>query len=217
MSSKSNYLEWQVLQATLVGNTDVYPSILQTYVGLFTAASDPEAGTFSEVAGAGTLYARQSSSFGTQTPTGTMASTPAITYPQAGQDWGTAIAFGLFDAAPTGSGNLLYWGYLGSAPVNFASSGSDDLMVAPAHGMTNNDDFRIEATPGGSLPSGIVAGTTYYIVSGTVDTFRVAASQAGVPIDIGAGSGVAVSLTSRTIQADDTAEFADGAITVKEA
>lgn len=217
MSSKSNYLEWQVLQATLVGNVDTYPVILQTYVGLFTAASDPEAGTFTEVAGVGTLYARQSSSFGTQTPTGTMASTPAITYPQAGDDWNTVIAFGLFDAEETGSGNLLYWGYLGSAPVNFASSGSDDLMVAPAHGMTNNDDFRVEPTPGGSLPSNLAAATTYFVISGTVDTFRTALTQGGIPIDIGAGSGVVISLTSRTIQQDDTAEFADGAITVKEA
>lgn len=211
MSSKSDYLEWNTIEAVLKNGTPVNP--LQPYVGLMTAVADPEAGSFTEVTGGS--YARQSSSFGTQSPTGSISSTGAITFPTATADWGTVIAFGVFDADTTG--NLLYWGYLGATPVNFTTSGSSDEFLAPAHGYSNDDDVRFEPTPGGSLPSGISAVTTYYVVSASVDTYMAAATQAGVPIDVGAGSGVGVSLTPRTIQTDDTAEFADGAITVTEA
>lgn len=211
MASKSNYLEWQVLEHVL--KNDALASPLQTFVGLMTAVADPEASSFTEVTGGS--YARQSSSFGTQSPTGSISNAGAITYPQATADWGTVIAFGIFDAVS--AGNLLYWGILGGAPQNFATSGSDDQVYAAAHGLVNGDDVRLEATPGGSLPSNLADATTYYVISGSEDVLRLAATPGGVPIDIGAGSGVVMSLTSRTIQEDDTAEFADASITIKEA
>jgi hypothetical protein len=211
MASKSDYLEWQILEHVLKNVNFVAP--LQTYVGLMTAVADGEDSSFTEVTGGS--YVRESGSYGTQTPTGSVSNTGAITFTQASADWGTVIGFGVFDAVV--AGNLLYWGYLGGTPQNFATSGSDDQFYAAAHGFANEDDVRVEATPGGSLPSGIVDSTTYFVVSASVDVFQLSAISAGVPIDVGAGSGVVVSLTSRTIQEDDTAEFADGAITVVEA
>lgn len=210
MSSKSNYLEYNILNHVLKNVS--YTSPTTTYVGLMTALADPEGSSFTEVTGGS--YAREAITWKDQNPTGSIENNGAITFTQATADWGTVIGFGIFDAVS--AGNLLYWGYLGNAPVNFATSGSDDLFVAPAHGLANDDDIRLEATPGGTLPSGVSAGTTYYVVSGTVDTFMAASSQGGVPIDVGAGSGVAIPLVSRTIQTDDTAEFADGAIDVVE-
>jgi len=82
--------------------------------------------------------------------------------------------------------------------------------------LVNGDDVRVESTPGGSLPSGLSAATTYYVVSGSTDVLRLAATAGGVPIDIGAGSGVLVSQATKTIDANDTFEFADAAITIKE-
>lgn len=211
MSSKSNYLEFNILNHILTNVAFTSPTT--TYVGLMTAMADPEDSSFTEVTGGS--YAREAIAWKAQTPTGSIENNGAITFTQATANWGTVIGFGVFDAVS--AGNLLYWGFLGNTPINFATSGSSDTGFAPAHGMADDDDVRVEATPGGSLPSGLSAGTTYFIVSSSVDTVEFAASQAGATIDIGAGSGVVIPLVTRTIQTDDTAEFADGAIDVVEA
>lgn len=74
------------------------------YLALFTAAPS-ETGGGTEVSGAS--YARQQVTFGDPTE-GTMKSSAAIEFPTATEAWGTAVAWGLFDAAT--SGNLVWYG-----------------------------------------------------------------------------------------------------------
>lgn len=72
------------------------------YVGLFTAPpSDTDSGT--EISAGG--YARQAVTFGEAT-NGTISNSAAIEFPTATADWGTASAFGVFDAE---SGGTLLW------------------------------------------------------------------------------------------------------------
>ena len=210
MPSKSDFLEY-VIQRHILRNTP-FTAPLQTYIGLFTAITGGEASSFTEVTGGS--YARQSSSFGEPIPTGTMANNAIITFPQATADWGTVLGHGVFDAVS--AGNMLYWGILGPSPTNFASSGSDDQIYSPAHGLSNGDDVRVAPTPGGTLPTGLSEDTTLFVVSGSVDVLRLAATSGGVPIDIGAGSGIIAGITARVIQTDDTAEFASGSLVIKE-
>ena len=199
------------MQRHVLRNTP-FTAPLQTYLGLFTAIADGEDSSFTEVVGGS--YARPSSSFGEPIPTGSMANSAIITFPQATADWGTVIGHGVFDAVS--GGNMLYWGMLGPSPTNFVSSGSDNQMYSAAHGLVNGDDFRVAATPGGSLPSGLAEDTTVFVVSGSEDVLQVAATLGGVPIDIGAGSGVIAGITSRVVQTDDTVEFSSGSLLIKE-
>lgn len=74
------------------------------YLALFTAAPS-ETGGGTEVTGG--AYARQKVTFGTPS-NGSMANSAAIEFPTATADWGTAKAWGLFDAAT--SGNLIWYG-----------------------------------------------------------------------------------------------------------
>ena len=110
------------------------------YVGLFTATpSDTGGGT--EVTGGSYARVTVASSLanwaGTQAAASTTASTGttgttsnnnAVTFPAPTANWGTIVAFGIFDA--TSGGNLLFWGALttnktvnnGDAAPSFAAA-----------------------------------------------------------------------------------------------
>jgi hypothetical protein len=54
------------------------------------------------------------------------------------------------------------------------------------HGFELNDpvSFRADAPAGGALPGGLSAGTTYYAIPVTDDTFKVSATADGAAVDI---------------------------------
>ena len=74
------------------------------YLGLFTVTPG-ETGGGTEVSGG--AYARRQVTFGTPSG-GSMKNSAAIEFPTATAAWGTAVAWGLFDAAS--SGNLVWYG-----------------------------------------------------------------------------------------------------------
>lgn len=107
--SKSDYLENKVLDHVLGGGDYTRPATV--YVALYTSApTDSGGGT--EVSGGS--YARVAvTNNATNWPAasgGSKANGTTIVFPEATADWGTVVAFGLFDAAI--GGNLLYWGEL---------------------------------------------------------------------------------------------------------
>lgn len=69
-----------------------------------------------------------------------------------------------------------------------------DVLTLDGHGFTTNDVLVFRAEGSGSLPSPLVAGTTYYAIAASDSTFQVAASVDGAAIDLTtAGSGIVVS------------------------
>lgn len=110
MSSASDYLENAILNHVFRNTALTSPATV--YMGLFTVAPT-DAGGGTEVTGGG--YARQAVAFGA--PSGGAISNSAIEeFTASGANFGTIVAFGLFDA-PT-AGNLLAWGTITSATIN---------------------------------------------------------------------------------------------------
>jgi hypothetical protein len=112
-NAKSNYLEQKIIEAVLKNTT--FAGGANTYVALLTATATPESGTVTEVSGGS--YARQAMlaasawSAGSQVTDFYEVSNAAdISFPVASADWGTIVAFALYDALTTG--NMLYWGAL---------------------------------------------------------------------------------------------------------
>lgn len=112
MGSKSDYLEKALLDEVLGGTN--YAAVATTHIGLFTVTpSDTGGGT--EVTGGS--YARVAktnnatnwpNASGSGAGGSSKSNGTAVTFPQASADWGTVVAFGIYDD-PT-AGNLLYWG-----------------------------------------------------------------------------------------------------------
>jgi len=106
MTAATNYLENEVLDHILGEGTRDFASPTNLQVGLFTAVTDGEAGTVTEVSGNG--YARTDVTFGVSTG-GSATNTADVTFPTAtGGDWGLVNNAGIYDQA----GNLLFYGAL---------------------------------------------------------------------------------------------------------
>lgn len=94
-----------ILQHIIDEATYTAPATL--YVALFTEAPTRSGGG-TEVDGTG--YARQAITFSSPTAQAEMSNDGAITFPEAQADWGTIVAFAVFDADT--SGNMLGYDYL---------------------------------------------------------------------------------------------------------
>lgn len=71
---------------------------------------------------------------------------------------------------------------------------STETFVLDGHGFEDDDELLFRAEEGGTLPAPLVAGTTYYAIRVSYDSFRVAASSGGSAINItAAGSSTVVS------------------------
>jgi len=121
--SKSNYLETQVLNHVL--RNTAYSAPATVYMAVYTVAPT-ETGGGTEVSGNG--YVRQPVTFTAPAPD-SCSNDADVTFPVATGDWGTIVAFGIFDAAS--AGNLLYYANL---------TASRDILTS--------DQFRV---PSGQL------------------------------------------------------------------
>jgi hypothetical protein len=212
--SKSDFLELELLDHVL-GNA-AYTAPANVFLALFTAApSDSGGGT--EVTGGS--YARKSvTNNSTNFPAASggsknLAVSQSFVTPTA--PWGTVVAFGLFDAST--SGNLLYWGWLGSDAGKIFTATVADLLTAPGHTLVNDDQVRVLSIPGATLPTGLSEGTTYFVISVSGDTFSLSATQGGAAINItAAGAGLVAKIEAKPITTGDTVTFAGGALVVTE-
>lgn len=112
MAALTNYLENKLIDHIFQNTAFTGPTTL--YIALFTAVTDGEAGTVTEVSGGS--YARVGvtaslSNWADATGNnGTTSNVNVITFPTASADWGTVTNFGIYDS-PT-AGNLLIYAAL---------------------------------------------------------------------------------------------------------
>lgn len=67
--------------------------------------------------------------------------------------------------------------------VSSVSTTAESLTLA-GHGLATDDPILFRAESGGSLPSPLAAGTTYYAIVLTEDTLQVAAAPAGSALNL---------------------------------
>lgn len=103
MSAFTNYAEDKIIKA-LFGNTNLATLGNNIYVALFTAVTDGEAGTVTEVSGSG--YTRKqvnAVSWDTTTVVGEAKNLASVDYGTAGASWGTVTHVGFYDASSAGN------------------------------------------------------------------------------------------------------------------
>jgi len=108
MTALTNYTENKLIDHIFRTGSFTKPTTL--YIGLITTLVDGEAGTVTEVTGAG--YARVArnpldANWAASTTNGTTSNIASIDFPAATADWGTVTSFGIWDAI-TGGNLLIY-------------------------------------------------------------------------------------------------------------
>lgn len=77
------------------------------------------------------------------------------------------------------------FGQIGSTIRGVATmQASDDIFRSDAHGVVANDRIFVAAIAGESIPTGIAAGTLYFAVTITTDTFQLSATSGGAAINL---------------------------------
>ena len=105
--SFTNFLETEILDHVFAGAAYTAPGT--KYLALFTAISDGEAGSVTEISG--NAYARQTVAF--TTSGNTTSNNAAVEFPTATGSWGTVTHVGVYDASS--SGNLMAYATLSSS------------------------------------------------------------------------------------------------------
>lgn len=208
MPGMSTYLAGKVIDHIL--RNQAYTPVATVYVSLHTA--DPGLTGTNEVTGG--TYARQAvtltAAASSHTDNNALLSftlMPVVAAP------GVTFA-GLWDAATTG--NFFYGGPLTPASQitnAFTALASSDVITAYAHGLTTNDTVEFETAEGTALPTGITAGTIYYVIATglTTDVFEVSATLGGGALNITAnGQGIVRKVSGKTTNAGDTFQIATG-------
>jgi len=134
-----------------------------------------------------------------------------IGFPAATADWGSVIAWGLYDASS--SGNLLFWDYLGNFPWLPAtvSSASPGVITAKAHGYSNGDAFVFSTEYGGAAPSFSAGNYTGLktVAGAATDSFNVTGVNTSAT-----GSGMVRKVTQQSIPNGIAASFGAAAFTL---
>lgn len=65
-----------------------------------------------------------------------------------------------------------------------SAAASTDTFTLDAHGFDTDDAVVVRAEEGGSLPSPLVTGTTYYAIRESDSTFKLSATQGGSAINL---------------------------------
>src|SRR5580693_9428138 len=161
------------------------------YVSLHTAYSS--SGT-NEVSGGG--YARQAATWSSASGSSVSlaATLPSFSVPSA-----TTVEFVGFWSASSGGNFEGMFPNGGASPYTFSAQASNSIFVAPGSGYSNGQTVVIFPTAGSTVPGGFTAGTVYYVISASTDTFELSATLSGSAITVTAnGSGIVAAVTPET-------------------
>ena len=113
---------------------------------------------------------------------------------------GATVEFiGFWDASTSGNFQGMFPNSAGAAPYTFSASASSNVFTAPGSSYSNGNTVVIFPTSGSTTPGGFTAGTVYYVVSASSDTFKLSATSGGSAITVTAdGSGIVQAITPET-------------------
>jgi len=175
------------------------------WVSLHTA--DPGETGANEVTGGS--YGRQQVAFGAAS-SGTLSNSAQVDF--TGMPTTTTYAWGVWTAS-TG-GTCLWTGWSSTVHKLFVVTAADltgNTIQSPGHGFTNDDRVVFEQVAGLGLPTGITAGTIYWVLATTTDTYTISTTQDGTAVDITAeGVGLAHKVIGRATTSGQTLRIAAG-------
>lgn len=201
----------------LVGKTAIY-TLPTTYVALFTAVGTDAGTGFTEVAVgsyARVVTAGSDWNAASGSAPSTISNASTLTFPTATADWGSVIAFGLYDAATTG--NLLCWDYFGNyawLPAT-VSAAAPAVITSKAHGYSAADNVAWTIEYGGTNPLFSASNFTgiLTVASPSTDTFTV--TNAATAVNTSAtGSGMVRKLVAQSIASGASAAFPAGSLII---
>jgi hypothetical protein len=201
----------------ITGKTGLF-ALPTAYVALFTAVGTDAGAGFTEVAGGS--YARHATAAAdwnsaSGSAPSIISNANTLTFPTATADWGTVVAFGLYDAA-TG-GNLLCWDFFGNyswLPAT-VSAASPAVITAHGHGYSVSDQVAWTIEYGGFTPSFSQSNFTGLLTATSpgADTFTTTNGATAVNTS-STGNGMVRKVVPQAIANGSSAAFPAGSLVI---
>jgi hypothetical protein len=125
----------------------------------------------------------------------TVSNAGVVNFPQATSGSETLTHWSL-GTASSGAGKILFSGPLVTGLKLFAAKTSDTLHV-PGSAFAVDGRVVAFAVPGVSLPTGLVAGTVYWVKTASGEDITLSATQGGATLDITATGGGKIGLSKQ--------------------
>jgi hypothetical protein len=101
--------------------------------------------------------------------------------------------------------------FLGMTPLGGASAyawsapSSTNTLLAPGSSYSANQTVVVFANGGATLPSGLTAGTIYYVISPSGDSFQLSATSGGSAVSLSSdGAGIITAISAETFASSGT-------------
>jgi len=177
------------------------------YVSLHTAYS--ATGT-NEVTGGG--YARQAATWSAASggSKALAAVLPSFSVPSS-----TTVEFvGFWDASTSGNFQGMFPNG-GGAPFTFSAAAATSVFSAPGSSYSNGQTVVVFPTAGSTTPGGFTAGTVYFVINASTDTFKLSATLSGSAVTVSAdGSGIVAAITPEAFGSSGTFALTSGSVTL---
>lgn len=119
--------------------------------------------------------------------------------------------------ATSGATKIMRRGILGSRLGPFTCTVADTLTIPGLTGVAVDDRFIATAVDGSSLPTGMTAGTAYWVKTVSGNDITLSTTQGGVTLDLtAAGDGLAYRATPIAINAGVTPQLGTGTAIIEE-
>jgi hypothetical protein len=124
---------------------------------------------------------------------------------------GDCVGWEIFDSS--GTPKRIWWGLWSPVTSGVTAQNTGDTVTKTSHGLVNTQKIVFQP---GYTPAGLTAGTVYFVVGATSNTFQVATTSGGSAVAITADSTdgqVCYGLVKTIANSGDALTVASGAIT----
>jgi len=120
--------------------------------------------------------------------------------------------------ASSGASKILRYGILGSRLGPFTGVTTGNVLKIPGlSGVAVNDRVIFEPVDGSTIPGGLTAGTSYFVITVSGDDITVSTTSGGAAVTISSsGDGLAYKSTPIAISAGVTPQLGTGTVIVEE-
>ena len=176
------------------------PSSIIAYASLHSAYSSSGA---NELTGGSPAYARQAVTWAAASGSSKASASVAAAFDVPAS---STVAFvGLWSASTSGTFAGMGPNDAGTVYAFTATLASPGVFTAPGSVYSNGNTVVVFPGAGATLPTGVTAGTVYYIVAASGTTFELSATLSGSGINLSAaGAGIVMAVTPEVFGAQGT-------------
>jgi hypothetical protein len=111
--------------------------------------------------------------------------------------------------ASSGTGKILYVGTVGGAALGpFSALANGNITLPALSGLAVDDRIVFDTVPSAVLPTGLTAGTVYWVKTVSTDVITIATTQGGTALTFSnAGDGVAAKIVPIAVSAGVTPQI----------